>query len=143
MNKTNPQIEIGSTLYLEPTGSFQPYGRTDPVLVEATVYKVARKYLYVKINGTRRDARFDKGTLAFSPVEKDLNGTYKVFLSKEAFEEHMLRRKQLGQIREVFATWGSYNDLPSEIIAEIYSILERSNVLPAKECTMAEKKDRK
>lgn len=112
-------IEVGMTVYLEPTGNAKGYHKKDTLLC-GSVSKIGKKYFYITSEqvwgGT---AKFNKET--FFCWDNDNNFGYSVYLTPEDYEREQTRQAQLRDIRDLACRY--MDDLPAEVVAAMYDPL--------------------
>lgn len=112
-------IEIGMTVYLEPTGNAKGYHEKGALLC-GNVSKIGKKYFYVTASRAwGEEAKFDKET--FRCWDGNNNYGYNVYLTPEDYEREQTRQTQLQEIRDLA---GRYRDeLPADVVQAMYEPL--------------------
>lgn len=120
-------VEVGQTIYLEPTGNFARMRNTgEPI--EAVVTKIGKKYFYVESKNSHLwIGKFPlDGGDAYS---QNSNGGYNVYESEEVFQKKIEMTRKRTVIDNYFRYAYHCGNISDEAAEKIYDILSSEGVL--------------
>ncbi|MBQ6519907.1 MAG: hypothetical protein IJI14_14380 [Anaerolineaceae bacterium] len=120
-------VEIGQTIYLEPTGNFARMRNTgEPI--EAVVTKIGKKYFYVESKNSY--LWIDKFPLdGGDAYSQNSNGGYNVYESEEVFRNKIEMSRKRKEIDVYFRSAIYCGKLSDEAVKKIHNILSDEGVL--------------
>lgn len=114
-------IEIGTTVWMEPRGNIAKYGRD---IRSGTIVKIGRKYFYVKRHPQDSEPAWEKFELdTLKNVNADDNSEYILYPSKEAYEDFAAVRQMRTDVRQYFMTIMPQRRVSDDGIRAIYKVL--------------------
>jgi len=121
------EIKVGQEVFLRPTGNNKRSWDGEPV--SGCIYKIARKYFYVSVNGhTWSDERFFIDD--YTHDDGDSNAGYEIYENIEAVREAIEYERMLLEIRRYFAGHIGYdNKPPYETLKEIHGLLSYEDLI--------------
>jgi hypothetical protein len=108
------QIQVGQTVYLEPTGNACRYSKT---IIETRVSKVGRKYFEVE----NKRSKFDLEKMC---EVSNICSDYAVYLSAQEIVDKNEKNTIIEILREFFGVYGHSKDLTLEQLKEIQKIID-------------------
>jgi hypothetical protein len=109
------KIQVGQTVYLEPTGNACRYSKE---IVETKVIKVGRKYFEVE----NKHIKFDIDNMC---EVSNYCSNWSVYLSRQEIEDKNEKESINRAMRELFGTYGR-NNLSLEQLRQIQKITEQN-----------------
>lgn len=120
-------VEVGQTIYLEPTGNFSRMRRTGEPIA-AVVTKIGKQYFYVESKSSH--LWIDKFPLdGGDAYSQNSNGGYNVFESEEMFHNKIELNRKRKEIDFCFRSMFSCGKLSDEAVEKIHNILSNEGVL--------------